>query len=51
MNAIEHGAAPVGVIPTTDLRSGSAATDLVRDWEATGEIAMVKKPDVPIKLS
>lgn len=30
-----------------DLRSWSAATDLVRDWEATGEIGMVKKPDIP----
>ena len=30
-----------------DLRSWSAATDLVRDWEATGEIATVKKPDIP----
>jgi hypothetical protein len=26
-----------------DPRSWSAATDLVRDWEATGEIGMVKK--------
>src|SRR5262249_20106334 len=30
-----------------DLRSWSAATDLVRDWEATGEIGVVKKPDIP----
>lgn len=30
-----------------DLRSWSAATDLVRDWEASGEIGVVKKPDVP----
>jgi integrase/recombinase XerD len=30
-----------------DLRSWSAATDLVRDWEAAGEIGVVKKPDVP----
>ena len=30
-----------------DLRSWSAATDLVRDWEATGEIGTVKKPDIP----
>jgi hypothetical protein len=29
-----------------DLRSWSAATDLVRDWGATGEIGVVKKPDV-----
>jgi hypothetical protein len=26
-----------------DLRSWSAATDLVREWEATGEIGVVKK--------
>src|SRR5690606_13416967 len=25
----------------------SAATDLVRDWEAAGEIGVVKKPDIP----
>jgi integrase len=30
-----------------NLRSWSAATDLVRDWEATGEIGVVKKPDIP----
>jgi integrase/recombinase XerD len=30
-----------------DLRSWSAATDLVRDWEAAGEIGVVKKPDLP----
>jgi integrase/recombinase XerD len=30
-----------------DLRSWSAATDLVRDWEAAGEIGVVKKPDIP----
>lgn len=30
-----------------DLRSWSAATDLVRDWEASGEIGVVKKPDIP----
>jgi site-specific recombinase XerD len=30
-----------------DLRSWSAATDLVRDWEATGEIGVAKKPDIP----
>jgi hypothetical protein len=30
-----------------DLRSWSAATDLVRDWEATGKICVVKKPDIP----
>ncbi|HWB16825.1 MAG TPA: hypothetical protein VG538_10495 [Vicinamibacterales bacterium] len=30
-----------------DLRSWSAATDLVREWEATGEIGVVKKPDIP----
>jgi hypothetical protein len=29
------------------LRSWSAATDLVRSWEASGEIGVVKKPDVP----
>jgi integrase len=29
------------------LRSWSAATDLVRDWEAAGEIGVVKKPEVP----
>jgi hypothetical protein len=30
-----------------DLRSWSAATDLVRNWEASGEIGVVKKPDIP----
>lgn len=30
-----------------NLRSWSAATDLVRDWEAAGEIGVVKKPDIP----
>jgi integrase/recombinase XerD len=30
-----------------DLRSWSAATDLARNWEAAGEIGVVKKPDVP----
>ncbi|MBA2603348.1 MAG: tyrosine-type recombinase/integrase [Acidobacteria bacterium] len=30
-----------------DLRSWSAATDLARDWEAAGEIGVVKKPDIP----
>jgi integrase len=30
-----------------DLRSWSAATDLVRDWEAAGEVGVVKKPDIP----
>jgi integrase/recombinase XerD len=30
-----------------NLRSWSAATDLVRDWEASGEIGMVKKADIP----
>src|SRR5690606_36386726 len=30
-----------------DLRSWSAATDLVRDWEAAGEIGVVKKLDIP----
>lgn len=30
-----------------DLRSWSAATDLVRDWEAAGEIGVVKKPEIP----
>ena len=30
-----------------DLRSWSAATDLVRDWEASGEIGVVRKPDIP----
>jgi site-specific recombinase XerD len=30
-----------------DLRSWSAATDLIRDWEATGEIGVVKRPDIP----
>ncbi len=30
-----------------DLRSWSAATDLVRHWEASGEIGVVRKPDVP----
>ena len=30
-----------------DLRSWSAATDLVRDWEASGEIGVIKKPDIP----
>ena len=30
-----------------DLRSWSAATDLVRDWEATGEIGVVRKLDIP----
>lgn len=30
-----------------DLRSWSAATDLVRDWEAAGQIGVVKKPDIP----
>ena len=30
-----------------DLRSWSAATDLVRDWEAAGEIGVVTKPEVP----
>ena len=30
-----------------DLRSWSAATDLVRDREAAGEIGVVKKPDIP----
>lgn len=29
------------------LRSWSAATDLVRDWEAAGEIGVAKKPDTP----
>lgn len=31
-----------------NLRSWSAATDLVRDWEAAGEIGVVKKPDIPV---
>ncbi len=30
-----------------DLRSWTAATDLVRDWESAGEIGAVKKPEVP----
>jgi integrase/recombinase XerD len=30
-----------------NLRSWSAATDLARDWEAAGEIGVVKKPDIP----
>jgi integrase/recombinase XerD len=30
-----------------DLRSWSAATDLVRDWEASGEIGVVKRAEVP----
>jgi integrase len=30
-----------------DLRSWSAATDLVRDWVASGEIGVIKKADVP----
>lgn len=30
-----------------DLRSWAAATDLVRDWEAAGEIGVAKKPDTP----
>jgi hypothetical protein len=30
-----------------NLRSWSAATDLVRDWEAAGEIGVVKRPEVP----
>jgi len=30
-----------------DLRSWSAATDLVRDWEESGEIGVVRKPEVP----
>jgi hypothetical protein len=30
-----------------DLRSWSAATDLARNWEASGEIGVVKKPDIP----
>lgn len=30
-----------------NLRSWSAATDLVRDWEASGEIGVVKKPNIP----
>ena len=30
-----------------DLRSWSAATDLVRTWEAAGEIGVVKKSDIP----
>lgn len=31
-----------------NLRSWSAATDLVRDWEAAGEIGVAKRPDVPM---
>ena len=30
-----------------DLRSWEAATDLIRDWEAAGEVGVVKKPDIP----
>jgi integrase/recombinase XerD len=30
-----------------NLRSWSAATDLVRDWEAAGEIGVVKRPELP----
>src|SRR4051812_48771059 len=30
-----------------NLRSWSAATDLVRDWEAAGEIGVVKRVEVP----
>jgi integrase/recombinase XerD len=30
-----------------NLRSWSAATDVVRDWETSGEIGVVKKPDIP----
>ena len=30
-----------------DLRSWTAATDLVRDWESAGEIGAVKKPEIP----
>ena len=30
-----------------DLRSWSAATGLVRNWEAAGEIGVVKKPHIP----
>jgi integrase len=30
-----------------DLRSWTAATDLIRDWESAGEIGAVKKPEVP----
>ena len=30
-----------------DLNSWSAATDLVRSWEASGEIGVVKEPHIP----
>lgn len=30
-----------------DLRSWSAATDLARDWEAAGEIGVVKRKEIP----
>ena len=30
-----------------NLRSWSAATDLVRDWEAAGQIGVVKRVEVP----
>ena len=30
-----------------NLRSGGAATELVRDWEEAGEIGVVKRPEIP----
>lgn len=36
-----------GVRRALGLRSWSAATDLVRDWEAAGEIGVAKRPDIP----